>query len=138
MRASPMGRCKGTGVHLGHRWSWRARPARFALAAALAGTAALQTGCAHVYVDADGARHIVGLVWLQLPPASAEPNAGEALRTRSLGLTLTLSDAGNALTLGYSDITLAFLRNDSVVTASALLLDIDGDAYRPAARGERP
>ena len=114
------------------RWS-QARRVGAAVAALAA--AALLPGCAHVYVDADGARHVIGLVWLKLSPATAEASAGESLRTRSLGLTLTTSEVGSALTLGYSDATLAFLRNDSVVMASALLLDTEGEAG-PAPAGE--
>ncbi|HSI59054.1 MAG TPA: hypothetical protein VLA16_15950 [Ideonella sp.] len=99
--------------------------------------AAWSAGCAHVYVDGQGVRHVIGLVWLSLPPASPERNAAESLRTRSLGLTLTLSEAGSALTLGYSDATMAFLKNDSLVSASALLLlDTEGSSPLPPPAGE--
>jgi len=96
-------------------------------------------GCAHVFVGADGSRNVIGLVWLTLPPASAAPTAGEAIRTRSLGLTLTLSEVGSAVTLGYSDATLAFVRNDSVVTAAALLMDTEWEtaAAAPTVQGAR-
>lgn len=93
----------------------------------------LLTGCAHVFVGADGSRNVIGLVWLTLPAASTTPAAAESIRTRSLGLTLTLSEAGNALTLGYSDATLAFVRDNAQVSALALLMDTGGSD--PAERG---
>ena len=83
--------------------------------------AALVQGCAHVYVDEDGSKNILGLLWLKLPAASSQASAGESLRTVSLGLTLTRSEAGSALVLGYSDSTMAFVRNHSLVPVDALL-----------------
>lgn len=103
------------------RAGWRRPTQAFAMTLAL-----LLTGCAHVFVGADGSRNVIGLVWLTLPTASASPAAAEAIRTRSLGLTLTLSEAGNALTLGYSDATLAFVRDNAEVSAVALLMDTEG------------
>lgn len=76
-------------------------------------------GCAHTYVDADGARHMLGLVYLTLPTAG--PTAGESLRSQSFGLSLSASEAGSALVLGYSDTTLAFVRNNSLVFSDLLL-----------------
>ena len=68
-------------------------------------------GCAHVWVDAEGNRHVVGLLHLTLQPTRPQP-AAETLRVRTLGLTWTQADAGSALVLGYADTTLGFLRND--------------------------
>lgn len=94
-----------------HRSSWRDGLAIMLLMA-------LQ-GCAHTYVDADGARHMLGLVYLTLPPAG--PTSGESLRSQSFGLSLSASEAGSALVLGYSDTTLAFVRNNSLVFSDLLL-----------------
>lgn len=80
-------------------------------------------GCAHVYVDADGTRHVLGLVHLELPAESTAKPGGEALRSQSFGLSVTSSAVGQAVVLGYSDTTLAFVRDNVVVTASGLLLD---------------
>ncbi len=79
-------------------------------------------GCAHVYVDADGTRHVLGLVHLQLPAEGTVKPGGEALRSQSFGLSITSSAAGQAVVLGYSDTTLAFVQDNAVVPASALLL----------------
>lgn len=71
-------------------------------------------GCAHVWVDAEGSRHVLGLMHLTLPPTQIKA-AAETLRVRTLGLTWTQADAGSALVLGYGDTTLGFLRNDVCV-----------------------
>jgi hypothetical protein len=81
--------------------------------AALTGLACLG-GCAHVWVDDQGNRHVVGLLHLTQPPAPT-PAAAETLRVRTLGLTWTRAEAGSALVLGYGDTTLGFLRNDVCV-----------------------
>lgn len=78
------------------------------------------SGCAHVAVDSDGTRRIVGFMVLTLPPAHEEVGA-DAVRIRSLGLTVTRGHAAGAqLTLGYSDTTIAAMRNDSVVSRATL------------------
>jgi hypothetical protein len=81
---------------------------------------ALLAGCAHVVVDPDGTRHIAGFMVLTLPPARQDIGA-DAVRMRSLGLTVTRGHAAGAqLTLGYSDMTIAAIRNDSAISRPAL------------------
>jgi len=80
-------------------------------------------GCAHISVDEDGTRHVVGLVSLTLPPVDAQGNAAEGFRTRSFGVTMTRSEIESGLVVGYSDLTLAFIRDDRVVAGSALRLE---------------
>lgn len=78
------------------------------------------SGCAHVTVDADGTRHVTGLVVMTLPPVLPDVGA-DAARLRSIGLTVSSGHvAASQLTLGYSDITIAAMRNDSVISRSAL------------------
>lgn len=75
-------------------------------------------GCASVQVDDHGRTHIVGFVWLTLPARpDSRPSAlaANVIRTRSVGLTLQHGDAGGALTLGYSDVMLTSVNNDSTV-----------------------
>ena len=71
---------------------------------------ALAGGCAHVWVDAEGQRHLLGWMHLTLPPAQG-PIAAETLRVQTLGLGWTRAEVGSALVLGYADTTLGFLRN---------------------------
>ena len=72
-------------------------------------------GCSHLHVDDQGRRHVIGFVWLTLPPADVEPVGAEALRARTLGLAVTHSPAGSGVTLGYSDSTLTVIRNDALI-----------------------
>lgn len=78
------------------------------------------SGCAHVTVDADGTRHVTGLVVMTLQPVLPDVGA-DAVRLRSIGLTVTSGHvAASQLTLGYSDMTIAVMRNDAVISRSAL------------------
>jgi len=77
------------------------------------------SGCASVHMDAQGQRHVVGLLWLTLPPADVAPVGGTSLRARGLGLVVTSTDIGSAVVLGYSDSTHTVLRNDSQVAVPA-------------------
>jgi hypothetical protein len=76
-------------------------------------------GCSHLHVDGQGRRHVVGFVWLTLPPANVEPVGAESLRARTIGLALTRSPAGDAAVLGYSDATVTVIRNDAQVRLPA-------------------
>jgi hypothetical protein len=77
------------------------------------------SGCAITHTASDGSRHLIGWMWVTLPPVDFQP-AAETLRTRSLGLSVTRSEAGSALVLGYQDATMGFVRNHSLVPALAL------------------
>jgi hypothetical protein len=72
-------------------------------------------GCAHSYIDADGNRNVIGFVHLTLPPSDKEPRAADWMRVRAIGLALSRTEIGGALELGYSDNTLAAVRNNSCV-----------------------
>jgi len=91
------------------------------IATVVLATAALLPGCAHVWVDPDGTRRVIGLVNLSLPPQSSSKSAGEAIRSQAIGLSFSASEAGSAFVFGYSDTTLAFVRNNSFVPADSLL-----------------
>jgi hypothetical protein len=84
---------------------------RLAVAAA---ALCLLGGCAYSYVGQDGSRHLVGLVHVSLPHEGAQPPAS-SVRARTLGISFTQGGAGNALSLGYSDTTLAQVQADTCV-----------------------
>ena len=73
------------------------------------------TGCAYNYVGADGARHTVGLVHVTLPADATGAPAAASLRAQALGLSYTQADVGHSLSLGYSDITVAYVRDNTCV-----------------------
>jgi hypothetical protein len=77
-------------------------------------------GCAHVVVDSDGTRHLTGFVVMTLPTVLPDVGA-DAVRMRSIGLTVTGGHAATSqVTLGYSDTTIVVMRNDSVISRTAL------------------
>ena len=79
------------------------------------------SGCAQLAVDGDGTRHLWGCMVLSLPPADAEIG-GDVVRMRSVGLAVVRGDVvGASVTLGYSDTTLAAVRNNRIVSKGALL-----------------
>jgi len=94
-------------------------------AVVLTGTLALQ-GCAVVRVDEAGRTHVAGLVWLTLPAPKAADKAADVVRARSVGVSVTSGPLGQALTVGYSDQTLAAIRNDSSVRLPRASEPLDG------------
>jgi hypothetical protein len=96
-----------------------------AVVGALAG--ALLGGCAHSYADADGNRHFVGIMHLTLPPA-AESKAADWMRWRTVGVAISRSEIGNAVEIGYSDNTLAVVRNNSCAALDRLPLTLMSSA----------
>jgi hypothetical protein len=92
-----------------------ARTALIVAAAALA-----LPGCAHTYVDEDGSRHVIGLVWLDLPPPAVAAGA-DGLRVRTIGISTLRSPAGSSLVLGYADSDIVVVPDDRVVNATPLL-----------------
>lgn len=82
------------------------------------GIAATCSACAHVYVDEQGRTNVVGLAWITVSPPSEA--AGQAVRTRSLGVSLTRADIESSLAIGYQDSTLAYLRNHALAKADEM------------------
>lgn len=77
-------------------------------------------GCAHTYVDEQGSRHVVGLVWAKLPPP-AFAAAADSLRVRAIGISTTKTPAGSAIVFGYSDSNIVVVRDNQLVDAAPLL-----------------
>lgn len=83
---------------------------------AIVAALALLSGCAHNYLDQAGNRRVIGWVDLTLPPAIAAHDTGaDWIRMRTFGLAISSSPIGSALDLGYSDNTVAVVRNNSCV-----------------------
>ena len=77
------------------------------------------SACAHNYVDVDGTRNVIGLVWARMPPA--DNRGAESLRVRSLGVSVTTTPVGSAVVLGYSDSNVVLVRDHQFVNAAPLL-----------------
>lgn len=71
------------------------------------------SGCAHSYIDEQGNRRIIGLVNLAISPATSEPAAADWIRLRQIGISLNRSEFASSLDVGYSDNTIAVIRNNS-------------------------
>lgn len=84
----------------------------------VAGSLAL-AGCASIRVDHEGRRHVIGLVWMELPARCQFDAGAETVRARSLGLTIANSPAQDTFVFGYSDIELGVIRNDAWVLLHA-------------------
>lgn len=82
------------------------------------GLAVSCSACAHVYIDEQGRTNVIGLAWVTVTPPSK--SAGQAVRTRTLGVALTRADIESSLAVGYQDSTLAYLRNHALVKADEL------------------
>jgi hypothetical protein len=93
--------------------------------AVLACALALQ-GCAVVRVDEAGRTHVAGLVWLTLPAPRPADKAADVVRARSVGVSVTSGPLGQAFTVGYSDQTLAAIRNNSIVRLPRASEPLDG------------
>ena len=91
-------------------------PGIFAIAAIVVSMA----GCAHTYVDEQGSRHVIGLVWAKLP-SPAFDIAADSLRVRAIGISTTKTLAGSAIVLGYSDSNIVVVRDNQLVDAAPLL-----------------
>jgi hypothetical protein len=73
-------------------------------------------GCAVDYSDADGSRHVIGLVNLTIH-RSHDPDtfAGEVVDVTSAGISVGRTPQGGFVTLGYSRDVTAALRNNVLV-----------------------
>jgi hypothetical protein len=82
-------------------------------------------GCATVTVDHDGTRHVSGFMMLTLQPPNQDVGA-DVIRMRTVGVTVTNGTTlGSQVTLGYSDTTIAALRNNAAVSGVALNRAVD-------------
>jgi hypothetical protein len=82
-----------------------------AVAVALSGSLA---GCAFNYVAEDGSRHAIGLMHLVLP-SETEPARASSVTMQAVGLSVTQGDVGTALTVGYSETSFAYVRENTCV-----------------------
>ena len=109
--------------------------ARLGVVAGLGFAAVVPAGCASIsYVDPGGARHVVGLVAMTLPPPEA--SGVEAVALTTFGVSVRAGGAsGGQATLGYSrDVLLAAPSNACLDLATPgpcrALAARDGDKAR--------
>ncbi len=88
-------------------------------------------GCAVVYTDADGTRHIIGLANVEIrPPADPRTIAGEVVDTTVIGLAIYNTDAQGGFVLGYGRDVSAAIRDNALVIGNPL------QAIQPSPTGQ--
>lgn len=90
------------------------QPGTAACAVGAAFLALLLNGCAYVHTAPDRSRHVFGILYYAVLPPQ-DPAPAESIRTRTIGVSLTRGDVGTALSLGYSDIDFAYVRENTCV-----------------------
>jgi hypothetical protein len=98
--------------------------------------AASVAGCAVVYTEADGTKHIIGLANVEIrPPADPRTIAGEVVDTTVIGLGIYNTEAQGGFVLGYGRDVTAAIRDNALVIGNPLQAiqpsptsDVVGDA----------
>lgn len=89
----------------------------------LAIATAMLAGCSYSYVDSRGARHVIGLVDVAIEPAGPDSTfAGSVVDITTVGISLTQTEQGGHLGIGYSRDTVAALRDHALVLGNPLLV----------------
>lgn len=79
-------------------------------------------GCAHVWTDAGGTRHVLGLVSMEIPPAKGvKAGGGEFVRISSFGVSVIRSELETGIAIGYQSYGSTWLDGNSCL-APALLV----------------
>jgi hypothetical protein len=95
------------------------RPTLLLLAAPI--IVASVAGCALVYTEADGTKHIIGLANVEIrPPADPRTIAGEVVDTTVIGLGIYNTEAEGGFVLGYGRDVSAAIRDNALVTGNPL------------------
>jgi len=78
---------------------------------------ALLSGCATSYSLPDGSKRIIGFVNMTIPASADHDNqsAGDSIRIKSAGLLLYNHENESGISIGYSNLFLMSLKNDSYI-----------------------
>lgn len=83
--------------------------------------ALLCNACTFRYIDADGNRHMIGLMDITIhPPAMPQTFAGNVVDVTTIGLTASQTAQGGYIALGYSRESTAELRDNALVVGNPL------------------
>ena len=74
---------------------------------------ALSSGCAITYTDAQGAKHVLGLVKLEIKPSAPEQTIGETVHVQSIGVAVYSTPLNRGVAIGYNRETTAAIRNQT-------------------------
>jgi len=74
---------------------------------------ALSSGCAITYTDAQGAKHVLGLVKLEIKPSAPEQTIGETVHVQSIGVAVYSTPLNRGVAIGYNRETTTAIRNQT-------------------------
>lgn len=78
-------------------------------------------GCAVVYDDANGTKHIIGLANVEIrPPADDRTIAGEVVDVTIIGIAVYNTETHGGVVLGYSQEAIASIRDNALVIGNPL------------------
>src|SRR4051812_33370080 len=78
-------------------------------------------GCAVVYDDSDGTKHIMGLANVEVrPPGSGVTIAGDVIDVKIIGLGIYMTQAYSGVVVGYSREISAAVRDNALVLGNPL------------------
>lgn len=103
--------------------SARRRGRRALVPLAIAISALPLSACAISYVDDAGNQHILGLASIIIAPSTeGQPTAGNVVDLTTIGLSVNSMPDGNSLSLGYSRVVTASLKNNVLVLGNPLAI----------------
>lgn len=81
------------------------------------------SACAVSYFDDDGNQHVIGFASIVIAPSTeGQPTAGNVVDLTTIGLSVNSMPDGNSLSLGYSRVVTATLKNDVLVLGNPLAI----------------
>ena len=77
-------------------------------------------GCAHSWTDANGTRHVLGFVRMEIPIGTPETPNGQFTRISSIGLSLFQAGRESGLALGYNSMDTAWIGSNACISIQDL------------------
>lgn len=71
------------------------------------------SGCAITYIDAHGAKHVLGLVKLEIKPGAPEQNVGETVHVQTIGVAVYSTPLNQGVVIGYNREITTAIRNQT-------------------------
>ena len=76
------------------------------------------SGCALTYTDAQGAKHVLGLVKLEIKPSAPEQTIGETVHVQSIGVAVYSTPLNQGVVIGYNREITTVIRDHSPARTS--------------------
>ena len=87
---------------------------------------AASSGCAITYTDVGGAKHVLGLVKLEIKPRAPERTIGETVEIQSIGIVVYSTPLNRGVAIGYNrEITTAIQSQPWMRTGQTLAVETE-------------